>query len=91
VGLGARSDAQEFRLSPGVLPETRSEQILVKIPPEIIGSIITFLLGAQARGWVDLRGIEPLLKIIVESGNAPQTRRLLGEILQLLERAEQTA
>jgi hypothetical protein len=61
----------------------------VKIPPEIIGPVITFLLRAQARGWIDLRGIEPLLKIIVESGNAPHMRRVLGEILQMLERAEQ--
>jgi hypothetical protein len=61
----------------------------VKLPPEILGPVITFLLGAQARGWVDLRGIEPLLKIIVDSGNALQMRRVLGEILQMLERAEQ--
>lgn len=61
----------------------------MKLPPEILGPVITFLLGAQARGWVDLRGIEPLLKIIVDSGNALQMRRVLGEILQMLERAEQ--
>ena len=59
-----------------------------KIPPEIIAQLITILLSAQARGWIDVRGMEPLIRIIVDSGNAPRTRALLGEILQMLERVE---
>jgi hypothetical protein len=59
-----------------------------KIPPEAIGYLITFLMIAQSRGLFDVRGLEPLLRIVVDSGNAPNIRALLGEVLQTLERVE---
>jgi len=60
----------------------------VKIPPEIIPSLLAIFMTAQARGWIDLRSLEPLLKTIVETGHADNTRRMLGEILELLEAVE---
>jgi len=60
----------------------------MKIPPEIIPSLLAIFMTAQARGWIDLRSLEPLLKTIVDTGHAANTRRMLGEILELLERVE---
>lgn len=61
----------------------------MKVPPEMIGQVITILMAAQMRGFIDLRGLGPLLQIIVDSGNAAAVRGLLGEISELLERVEQ--
>ena len=60
----------------------------MKVPGEVVGQMITILLAAQMRGWIDLRGIEPLLKIVVESGNAGPLKAMLGEIIELLDRVE---
>ena len=63
----------------------------MKIPPEVAGHLITILLSAQMRGWIDLKGIEPLLKVVVDSGNASHVRRLLGELLEMLEQVERAS
>jgi phosphomannomutase len=60
----------------------------VRVSGELIGQLITIFLAAQMRGWIDLRGLEPLLRIVVESGNAAAARALLGELAELLDRLE---
>jgi hypothetical protein len=63
----------------------------MKIPPAVIGHLTTFLLAAQARGWIGLQGIEPMLKAIVDSGNGPDVRVLLGDVIRMLARIEADA
>lgn len=53
-----------------------------------MGQLITIFMAAQMRGWIDLRGLEPLLKIVVESGNASHVKALLGELTELLDAIE---
>ncbi len=60
----------------------------MKIPPEAIANLITVLFVAQSRGMIDVRMIEPFLRIVVDSGNAHRMRSLLGEVLQMLETIE---
>lgn len=60
----------------------------MKVPPQAVSQLITFLLAAQMRGWIDIRGLEPLLKIIVDSGNSDQVKGLLAEIIEMLDRVE---
>jgi hypothetical protein len=61
----------------------------VTIPPEILNRVITILVTAKLRGWIEVRSLEPLLKTIVDAGHAGPVREALGEILELLERVEQ--
>lgn len=60
----------------------------MKIPPEIVGPLLAIFMTAQARGWIDMRSIEPLLKTIVERGYARNVRQMLLEVLELLEIVE---
>jgi hypothetical protein len=60
----------------------------VKIPPEIIAPLLAIFMTAQARGWIDLQTLRPLLKTVVERGYASNVRQMLGEILELLEAVE---
>jgi hypothetical protein len=60
----------------------------VKVPPEIVSFLIGFFMNAQARGWIDVKALEPLLRMIVVRGYAPNVRQMLGEILQTLEQIE---
>lgn len=60
----------------------------MKIPPELIGQLITILMVAKVRGWIDIRSLEPLLRIVVDSGNGERTRQSLAEIIVLLEDIE---
>ena len=60
----------------------------MKVPPEVIGQLITILFAAQMRGWIDIRSIDPLLQIVIESGNADKMRGLLHEIIERLDLIE---
>ena len=60
----------------------------MKVPPEVIGPLLAVFMTAQARGWIDMQALEPLLRTIVDRGYAPNVRQMLGEVLQLLERIE---
>lgn len=60
----------------------------MKVPPEIIGPLLAIFMTAQARGWIDMRSLEPLLKTVVDRGYANNVRQILGEILELLEAVE---
>ncbi len=46
-------------------------------------------MAAQIRGWVDLRSLESLFKIVVDSGNGPNMRAMLGEIIEMIHTVEQ--
>jgi hypothetical protein len=60
----------------------------MKIPPGIVSPLIAALVMAQARGWIEVRNLEPLLKTIVDTGHSGSVRQLLGEVLMLLEKVE---
>jgi len=60
----------------------------MKVPPGIVSPLIAALVMAQARGWIEVRSLESLLKTIVDTGHASSVRQLLGEVLTLLERVE---
>jgi hypothetical protein len=60
----------------------------VKIPPDIVAGLLGFFMAAQARGWIDVRSLEPLLRTAVDRGYGPNVRQILGEVMQLLEQIE---
>ena len=60
----------------------------MKVSGDTVGQLITILMAAKMRGWLDLHGIEPLLQIVVESGNADNMRGVLTEVIELLDRIE---
>jgi hypothetical protein len=60
----------------------------VKLPPEIISFLIGFFMNAQARGWIDVRALEPLLRMVVARGYSSNVRQILGELQQMLEQIE---
>lgn len=60
----------------------------MKISPEITRLILSVMVTAQARGWIDPKTLEPALRKLVELGYASNVRQVLGETLQLLERIE---
>ena len=60
----------------------------MRISGDLVGQLITIFMAAQMRGWIDLRGLGPLLKVVVDSGNADRMREVLGEIITLLNNVE---
>lgn len=60
----------------------------MRIGSQIVAQLITVLMAAQMRGWIDLRGLGPLLKVIVDDGNGPAMRGVLAELSELIERIE---
>lgn len=61
----------------------------MKLPPEIVSFLIGFFMNAQARGWIDVKALEPLLRMVVARGYGSNVRQMLGEVLQMLEQIEQ--
>ena len=58
------------------------------MPPEITSALLTLLIQAQMRGWIDVRSLAPILRLAVEKGYAPQLRSMLGQIDQMIEDIE---
>jgi len=45
-------------------------------------------LAAKVRGWIDVRSLDPVLRIIVEHDLTERTRELLDEIIERLVKIE---
>jgi hypothetical protein len=60
----------------------------MRIPPDIVAGLLGFFMGAQARGWIDVKSLEPLLRTAVERGYGPNVRQIIGQVTQLLEQIE---
>jgi len=60
----------------------------VRVPPDLVGRLIAFLLAAKVRGWIDVRSLDPVLRIIVEHDLTERTRELLDEIIERLVKIE---
>jgi hypothetical protein len=60
----------------------------VKIPPDIVAGLLGFFMAAQARGWIDVKSLEPLLRTAVDRGYGDNVRRILSEVGDLLHQIE---